>query len=123
MWSSCSPTVGPTCSVWQTALLDEAALIFGGAFAESIAHGHPPPRAYDAACQAIATVTEPGRLDTGMPSAVQKYELHVDPSDTKLVHPALPLTLHSGRLLKYAPQAGRGRLAVGVPRLLIPGKA
>ena len=94
---------------WETLLLDEAGEIFDKAFAEAITKGRSPQRAYERACLAVTTVTEPGKLDTGIPGMVQKYELHVDPMDRRLVDP------RSGRMT-----GGKGRLAVGCPRLLVP---
>lgn len=101
---------------WETLLLDDAGVVFDQAFASALCAGRGPQRAYEMACRAVTTVTEPGRLDTGEASIVQKYELHVDPSDRRLVDPA------SGRLLlSTGPRGeGRGRLAVGKPRLLVP---
>ena len=101
---------------WETLLLDGAGLVFDRAFAVALGAGKSPQRAYETACQAVDTVTEPGRLDTGHHSEVQKYALHVDPMDRNLVDHA------TGRLI--APPGpsgeGRGRLAVGKPRLLVP---
>lgn len=105
---------------WETLLLDEAAQIFDTAFAAATAAAHEPHQAFEAACRAVTTVTEPGHLDTGAACDVQKFELHVDPLDYERVWPTYPLTHRSGRMRQHAPMAGRGRLAVGKPRLLLP---
>ena len=44
-----------------------------------------PAAAFAAACAAVHAVTEPGKLDTGLPGQVQKYQLHVNPQDKTLV--------------------------------------
>ena len=105
---------------WETRLLDDAASVFDTAFARAMASDFAPQRAYDAACLAVVSVTEPGFLDDGARGAVQKYELHEDPQEYSRVHPIFPVTAHSGRMRAHAPLAGRGRLAVGKPRLLAP---
>lgn len=108
----------PSVLCWDTILHDEAAAIFSSEFATRVAAGDSLHVAFDAACKAVTSVTEPGLLDNGIPAMVQKYELFVDPSDKALVHPANHLS--SPRRLKvFAPsKAQRGRIAAGSPRLL-----
>ena len=55
---------------------------------------------------------DPAHSDAGIPAAVQKFELFVDPLDPMLVN-------ERGRL-KQTHGNGRGRLAAGTPRLLKP---
>ena len=105
---------------WETQLLDDAASVFDLAFAKAMVSSFAPQRAYDAACLAVVSVTEPGFLDDGARGAVQKYELDQDPQEYARVHAVFPVTVHSGRMRVHAPLAGRGRLAVGKPRLLVP---
>lgn len=105
---------------WESRLLDDAAAVFDVSFAQASATGHDPQRAFESACLAVATVTEPGWLDTGEESVVQKYQLHEDPMEFEKVHPIFPVGPHSGRMRSHAPLARRGRLAVGKPRLLLP---
>ena len=96
---------------WETRVEDQAASIFGSAFAGSIAAGKSPSEAFESACAAVRRVTEQGCLDNGISAAVQKYEL-VDPDDR--------VNVRSGRLRNFAPAARKGRVAAGVPRLLQP---
>ena len=58
---------------------------------------------------AVCTVTEPGKLDTGLDALVQKFELDINPKDATKVH--------KGRL-RRPPGAPRGPLAAGTPKLL-----
>ena len=105
---------------WETVLNDEAGRIFGTAFAQEIAKGAEPPAALEKARTAVCTETEPGKLDTGLDSRVQKFELDINPKDVNLVHPmnppGKPRTIHDGRL-RHHPGAQRGRLAAGTPKL------
>ena len=104
----------PAVVCWDTVLLDAAAAIFSAALALSIYQGTSLQRAFDNACRAVTSRTETGRLDTGQPANVQKYEL-VDPLDATQVHQSGPLR---GRLIALDSGARRGRMAVGRPRLL-----
>ena len=119
---------------WETLVYCEAAQIFGTALARSLASGAEPPDAFKRARAAVCMVTEPGHLDSGLGSSVQKFELDVDPNDRTKVHPAcrhnpedpsdtqhrmaIPTCYHACRLLHYHPGARRGRLAAGTPKLL-----
>ena len=113
---------------WETVLKDEAGKIFGSAFAQAIA-SETYTAAYKQACAAVCALRESGHLDTGHPAQVPKFVLDVDPKDSTLVHPHCPThnppqeagcaaCRHAGRLKSYPTQAGRGRVAAGVPKLL-----
>ena len=117
----------PCVVCWETVLYDPAAAVYSAAFALSTAAGNAPQQAFDAACTAVASVTEPGHFDEGNARGdVQKYELFIDPYDRARVFPVEPQfdhrgrggLDHRGRLRSFAPGSRRGRLAVGTPRLL-----
>ena len=113
----------PYCVCWASVLYDPAGPPFGEGCAKALAAGKTPQEAFDAGCAAVHSVTELGYLDTGVQSQVQKFELNVDPMDTSKVFPRnLPdeRRAHRCRLKSYAPNARRGRIAAGVPRLLEP---
>ena len=106
---------------WETVLNDEAGRIFGTAFAQAIADGAEPAAAFEKARTAVCTVTEPGKLDTGLDALVPKFELDINPKDVQLVHPipppGQPRTDNDGRL-RRPPGAPRAPLAAGTPKLL-----
>ena len=95
---------------WETVVFDDAARIFGTAFAQAIADGAEPPVAFEKARTAVCAVTEPGNLDTGPGARVQKFDLDVDPMDGSRVN------ARDGRL-RHHPGAPRGRIAAGIPKL------
>ena len=101
---------------WETLVHDEAVRTFSTALARSLASGAEPPDAFKRARAAVCMVTEPGHLDSGLGSSVQKFELDVDPRD------ATKVDRRTARLLHH-PGAPRGRYAAGTPRLLCPGEA
>ena len=74
-------------------------------FARALSSGEEPRRAYEAAVGTVLSITEPGRLDGGSESWVQRFEL-VNPLDTTSAHDA-PLA-----------RTPSGRLPAGVPQLL-----
>ena len=101
-------------------MVDEAASLFGHAFASAMADGGSESSAFDCAKAAVLCTTERGRLDNGMETFIQKFDL-VDPEDYSRVHRCTalcpPLCSLRGRLIGSA--GSRGFIAAGVPRLLI----
>lgn len=99
----------PDVVCWTTKLEDTAGKIFGESFAETVAEQIMVSDCLDgaaaflAACAAVLSETEEGTLDNGLPSQVQKYQLHVDPLNTSLVSTV------TGRL------HSNGRWAAGSP--------
>ena len=102
----------PDVIAWETKLEDRAGKAFGASFAEVTArqllHGGrlDPKAAFEAACTAVTTLTEPGTLDNGHAGLVQQFELFVDPKDSTRVLQA------TGRLITGP---GQGRIAAGTP--------
>jgi hypothetical protein len=64
---------------WATKAEDSAARLFARSFFSSLASGRGHALAFEDARTAVRLVTRPGRLASGVPSSVPKYEMDVDP--------------------------------------------
>lgn len=120
---------------FSSRVLDKAVALFGRAFAATLANRGDPREAFQAAATEVLTQTERGALDNGMIGHVQKYEFRSP--DDPAVHRCSPTAdgrcpctgscpsrcPWRGRLLPVAGQkvrqGWRGRLAVGLPQLLV----
>ena len=124
----------PDVVCWSTLLHDHAGCCFGEQLAQSIAQlvmdsGEKldVAAAFEAACLAVTSSTEPGQLDNGLPGEVQRFELHVDPSDKHRVDTKRGRLYANGRLAAGSPlhlsssaSAAQGNIAIMVDDVLVP---
>jgi hypothetical protein len=95
---------------WKTRVHDDAAKLFGQAFADVLSrHGIDAAAAFESACTRVTTECEDGILDTGLKARVQKYEFAYPDDAVRVFQRGEE---NAGRLrTKHA----KGRIAAGIP--------
>ena len=120
----------PDVVCWTTVLHDQAGKSFGAEIARITAQqlfggkSLDAAAAFSAACMAVTSLTEPGKLDNGLEGEVQQFELHVDPKDEDYVDPKSGRVRASGRLAAGSPlllsSLQRARMSITVDNAPVP---